>query len=568
MLKEEIINKGIAIFNGKYDYNLLGDVKTKKEKFPIICPEHGIFYKDYDHHIRRQQGCPECSGKKRYTTEEFISKCQKLRHTSEMSFENTQYVNTVTKIKVYCHHKDNNGNEHGEFEITPLHLLSGEGCPKCRYIKSAASKRRSLTEVIDAANETHNGRYDYSLITEYKNDRIKYPIICPEHGIFYQVMNNHIKGKQGCPECGKIKCAVEHKYTTEEYVGKCKEIHQDKYDYSLVNYISSSDKVTIICSEHGPFEQIARNHLFGQGCPKCFKDKSGIEKELFEYIQSLLPGVEVEENNRTILNGKEIDVYIPSLKLGFEMDGLIWHSDKFDTDKDYHLNKTELASDKGVTLVHIFEDEWEHKNMICKSRIKSLLGIIDSRIFARKCEVKIVSFLDASKFINENHIQGFAPSSVNIGLFYCNELIDIMTFGKKRVNVGAKQEEGVYELIRMCSKLNMMVVGGASKMLSYFIKNFNPRTIITYADRRWSTGGVYEKIGFKFTHTSKPSYSYVVNKKRTNRYTLRKDVLVSKYGCPPEMTEKEFCQNQGWYRIYDCGCLCYKLTPNNLHISK
>ena len=106
------------------------------------------------------------------------------------------------------------------------------------------------------------------MITEYKNDRIKYPIICPEHGIFYQVMNNHIKGKQGCPECGKMKCAVEHKYTTEEYVGKCKEIHQDKYDYSLVNYISSSDKVTIICPEHGPFEQIARNHLFGQGCPK------------------------------------------------------------------------------------------------------------------------------------------------------------------------------------------------------------------------------------------------------------------------------------------------------------
>lgn len=110
----------------------------------------------------------------------------------------------------------------------------------------------------------------------------------------------------------------------------------------------------------------------------------------------------------------------------------------------------------------------------------------------------------------------------------------------------------------MCSKLNTVVVGGASKMLRYFIKNFNPRTIITYADRRWSTGGVYEKIGFKFTHTSKPSYSYVVNKKRVNRYTLRKDVLVSKYGCPPEMTEKEFCNSKGWYRIYDCGCLCYK----------
>lgn len=558
MLKEEIINKGTTIFNGKYDYSLLGDVKTKKEKFPIICPEHGIFYKNYEHHIRRQQGCPECSGKKRYTTDEFVSKCQKLEHTGEMTFENTHYVNTSTKIKVFCHHKDDYGNEHGEFEITPLHLLAGEGCPKCRYIKSAASKRRSISEVIDAANEVHNGKYDYSLITEYKNDRIKYPIICPEHGVFYQTMNNHIKARQGCPVCGRNRCDEARKDTFEDFVRKARLTHGDKYEYLDNNYVNTDTKIGITCPVHGVFYMEPGNHIFGQGCPKCFKDKSGVEKELFEYIQSLLPGIEVEENNRTILNGKEIDVYIPSLKLGFEMNGLIWHSDKFDTDKDYHLNKTELASEKGVTLVHIFEDEWLLKNEICKSRIKSLLGIIDSRIFARKCEVKMVSFLDASKFINENHLQGFAPSSVNIGLFYCNELIDIMTFGKKRVNVGAKQEEGVYELIRMCSKLNTVVVGGASKMLRYFIKNFNPRTIITYADRRWSTGGVYEKIGFKFTHTSKPSYSYVVNKKRANRYTLRKDVLVSKYGCPLEMTEKEFCNSKGWYRIYDCGCLCYK----------
>lgn len=206
--------------------------------------------------------------------------------------------------------------------------------------------------------------------------------------------------------------------------------------------------------------------------------------------------------------------------------------------------------------------------MICKSRIKSLLGIIDSRIYARKCEVKIVSFLDTSKFINENHLQGFAPSSINIGLYYRNELVDVMTFAKKRINVGSKHKEGEYELIRMCGKLNTLVVGGASKMLKFFIRNFNPKSIITYADRRWSQGNVYEKVGFTFTHASKPSYSYVVNKKRVNRYTLRKNVLVSKYGCPPEVTEKEFCQKQGWYRIYDCGCLCYKLVPNNLYISK
>lgn len=560
MLTDEIITKGNDIFNGKYDYSIIGDVKTKKEKFAIICPEHGIFYKTYEHHIRRKQGCPECTGKKRYTTEEFIKKCKKLEHTSEMTFENTQYTNTHSKVKVFCHHKDDNGVEHGEFEITPLHLLGGEGCPKCRYIKSSEKIRRSLEEVVSIANGVHDYKYDYSLITEYKNDRIKYPIICPEHGIFYQTFNNHIKSKQGCPECGKIKCSIEHRLTQEEYIAKCKKVHCDKYDYSELKYISSSDKVLIKCKEHGYFEQIARNHLFGQECPKCFKEKSNVEQELFDYIKSLLPNVDVEENNRTVLNGKEIDVYIPSLKIGFEMDGLIWHSERFDTEKNYHINKTEYAIENGVKLIHIFEDEWTNKNTICKSRIKSILGIVDERIYARKCHVKLVPYLESREFLNDNHLQGFAPSSINIGLYYNDELVDIMTFGKKRINVGSKQEHDNYELIRMCSKLNTIVIGGASKMLKYFIKLYIPKSIITYADRRWSFGSVYEKIGFNFTHASKPSYFYVINKKRVNRYTLRKDVLVSKYGCSKEMTEKEFCYSKGWYRIYDCGCLCYKWT--------
>jgi hypothetical protein len=277
MLKEEIINKGVDIFNNKYDYSLLGDIKTKKDKFAIICPEHGVFYKTYYNHIIRKQGCPECSGKKRYSTEEFIRKCQKLEHTQEMTFENTVYINTKTKIKVFCHHKDENGNEHGEFEITPLHFLSGEGCPKCRYIKSAKNKRRTLEDVISKANEVHNNRYDYSLITEYKNDRIKYPIVCKEHGIFYQTFNNHIKSKQGCPICGKHKCSESRKDTFDEFVRKSKLTHSDRYQYLDTNYINTDTKIGITCPIHGVFYMQPGNHIIGQGCPKCFREKSSVE---------------------------------------------------------------------------------------------------------------------------------------------------------------------------------------------------------------------------------------------------------------------------------------------------
>ena len=100
---------------------------------------------------------------------------------------------------------------HGDFEITPGHLLSGEGCPKCRYIKSANNKRRCLEEVINIANEVHDYKYDYSLIKEYKNDRIKYPIICSEHGKFMQTFNNHIKGLRLCDRLGIIK--IKHIYS-------------------------------------------------------------------------------------------------------------------------------------------------------------------------------------------------------------------------------------------------------------------------------------------------------------------------------------------------------------------
>lgn len=528
MIKEEIINKGTELFQGKYDYSLLGEIKTKKEKFPIICPEHGVFYKDYESHIRKQRGCPECSGRKRHTNEEFIVKCKALEHTQEMNFDNCHYINYYTKVSIYCCHKDEKGVEHGEFTITPGHLLSGQGCPKCRYIKSASSKRRSIEEVVAAANEVHGHKYDYSLFTEYKNDRVKYPIICPEHGIFYQTMNNHIKAKQGCPTCGRIKCDEGRTNTTEEFIHKCNEMHNGKYDYSLVNYTKSSNYVDIICPIHGIFKQLARNHQHGQGCPECYREKSGVERELFEFVKSLLPNNTVEENNRTILDGKEIDVYVPSLKIGFEMNGLIWHSDRFDTDKSYHLLKTESALSAGVRLIHIFEDEWLNKKEICKSRIRNILGIIDNKISARKCFIREVSNNEAMLFLEENHLQGKRLSTINIGLFYNDELVEIMCFNQLKY-------VGEYEITRLCSKLNLTICGGASRLLKHFVKIYNPNKIISNGDRRWTVGSIYDKLNFNLTHVSNPRFFYVSNKKR---YDEPNDDAVNK--------------------IYDCGCFCYE----------
>ena len=258
--------------------------------------------------------------------------------------------------------------------------------------------------------------------------------------------------------------------------------------------------------------------------------------------------------------GREIDIYIPEKKFAIEFDGLYWHCEKNIEDKNYHLNKTNECEKLGINLIQIFEDEWMNKIEICKSRIKSVLGIIDVKIPARKCTISEIDNKTAKQFINSNHSQGYIGGKINYGLFYNNELLSVMTFSTLRKNLGNKNEENVYELLRFCNKINTTVVGGASKLFQHFIKEVKPKKIISYCDRRWGNGNMYEQLGFKLDHLSQPSYFYVIGRERKNRFCYRKDILISKYGCPKEMTEHEFCLKNHWYRIYDCGTkvFCYE----------
>ena len=133
-----------------------------------------------------------------------------------------------------------------------------------------------------------------------------------------------------------------------------------------------------------------------------------------------------------------------------------------------------------------------------------------------------------------------------------------MSFGGLRRNLGSKSSENCYELLRFCNKKDYSIIGGASKIFKHFIKKYSPSEVVTYADRRWSKGKLYEELNFSFSHKSEPSYFYVINGERKNRFAFRKDVLISEYGCSPDDTEHNFCFKQGWYRIYDCGTMVYK----------
>ncbi|MCK9415670.1 hypothetical protein M0Q97_03305 [Candidatus Dojkabacteria bacterium] len=272
-----------------------------------------------------------------------------------------------------------------------------------------------------------------------------------------------------------------------------------------------------------------------------------------EFLE-LFKDIKYMHNDRNIIKPLELDVYIPELKIAFEFNGLYWHNE-LNKEKNYHLNKTELCEQQGIQLIHIYEDDWLYKQNIVKSIINNKLGKCE-RIFARKCEIKeIIDNNLVRLFLEDNHIQGFVGSKVKIGLFYNNELISLMTFGNRRIAMGKKStNEGEYELLRFCNKLNINVVGGASKLFKYFIKNYNPTEITTYADRSFSQGKLYETLGFDFIEKTDPNYYYIIDGIRHHRFNFRKDKLI-KDGFDPNKTEHQIMLDRKLYRIFDSGNL-------------
>lgn len=281
------------------------------------------------------------------------------------------------------------------------------------------------------------------------------------------------------------------------------------------------------------------------------------EKEINNFIEFELDFKPIKIK----VDGGEIDVYIPEKNVGIEYNGLYWHSDRY-VEKNYHLLKTKKCEKNGIKLLQIFEDEWRDKENIVKSIIKNKLGVSDNIIYARNTEIREVSIKETTEFLNNNHIQGWVGSKIKIGLYYNNELVSLMTFGKKRIAMGNKSsEDGGYEMLRFCNKINTSVVGGASKLLKFFEKKYNPKSILSFADRRYSDGNLYNKIGFDFIGETEPNYFYFEKHKnvRRHRFKFRKDVLV-KEGYNPNMSEREIMEERGFLRIYDCGQLKYKKT--------
>ena len=265
--------------------------------------------------------------------------------------------------------------------------------------------------------------------------------------------------------------------------------------------------------------------------------------------------IEYETNNRTILKGKEIDIYIPSMKIGIECNGVYWHSDKYKS-KTYHIDKYKTCKEQDIQLIQLWDDWILNKSEIVKSILKSKLGICNNTVYARKCILKEVKPKESNKFLEENHIQGKCNSSVKLGLYCGSKLVSLMCFDKK------------HQLVRFCNLRDSRVVGGASKLLKYYIETYKPNTIISYSSNDISNGHLYEKLGFKPSGTIQTAYWYISpDMKRYHRTTFSRQGINSKW---PEYkledhswTEKSVMDSKGYNRIYDSGTIKWILNIVN-----
>lgn len=282
-------------------------------------------------------------------------------------------------------------------------------------------------------------------------------------------------------------------------------------------------------------------------------NRTQLEIEVQDYLDEL--GLKYILGDRTVLDDRELDFYIPELNLAIECGAIYWHSElSAKRGNNYHYEKYQGCLDKNITLITFFHDQWETLTNQIKHRIRHIAHKSTKRIYARQCVVKKINNTTAKQFTHEYHIQGHVATKLYYGLYHQDELIAVMTFGVPRYN-----KKYQYELVRYCAKY--AIPGAASKLLKHFVNENDPESIVSYSDNCWGSGNLYQKIGFTQKKVT-IGYYYTDYKNRYNRTKFQKHELL-KEGYDAELTEWEIMQMKGYDRIWDCGQTTWIWHKNN-----
>ncbi len=476
---------------------------------------------------------------RRVTQEDWLARAVAM-HGYLYDYTKSRYIDAGTKVTITC-------RKHGDFDQDPSSHTRGHGCPLCKADKIGAIKRGSLQQVVEQANAVHGNKYEYPE-QPYKNTDTKLTIICPTHGAFTQTAHGHIAGK-GCDLCGG-----KMKLPAEEMLSRCLAAHGDTYDYSKAQWDWASRKVEIICQKHGSFLQVACDHWSGHGCHRCNKyGPSAAEDAVADWLIGL--GETVSRSDRTVIPPFEIDIWLPDRNVGIEYHGLYWHTE--DRQGNKHAEKALAAEAIGIRLIQIFEDEWGDP---AKQVILNAIGRQGDKVMARKCEVVKVSSTDAAAFMLANHVQGSSRSAHHLGLQHDGEVVAVMSFGRPRSARGAYGQD-TWELSRYATACS--VQGGASRLLTAFLREHPQATIVSYVDHRYFTGGMYPALGFKPVRRA-VDYEYLFQRERLHKSRLQKRELEKLLGSryDPALTEREMAHILGAKRILNAGRTTYIRAPH------
>lgn len=556
--RDFFVERAREVHGDNYDYSKLHEYPMANEESTIVCDVHGSFSQRLVDHILNSHGCPGCVENTKaivpvmndaecvYTAmkqQEWISLCRIVHDDKfDYSLVDTSTMSWHVKMKIIC-------PKHGEFEQLLGSHLNGIGCSKCGHERGANVRTRPFQESVEIAKLVHDGQYTYPEVEGNVANYERIEVVCPEHGTFTTTFNQHIDSKVGCPQCStnqRIQKEIEkynrvhHKQRTmsDDTYSKIQSIdwlvERNDTDRKSVLEIAAELNVDVNCI-HDRFKQHGVR-------PKRYKGYSLGEREVGEYVESL--GFDIIRNDCEILDGSELDIVIPSLKIAIEYNGLYWHSNIF-KHRNAHRDKLKLTNAAGYRLISLNEDEWKLKRELVELKLKELLGVSNSStIFARKCSVVSVSNKDRKSFLDTHHIQGNGPGSLTYGLEHCGKLVAVMTLIKKT--------DGLWILNRYASSHN--VPGGFSKLLKHFERNNNWKTIETFADLRWSEGKLYKK-DFNLDSIVNPDYAYIINNVTVHKFNFRHSKLQTFLGedYNPELSETENMAASGYNWIFNCG---------------
>ena len=556
--REQFIADARAVHGDKYDYAGT-EYKNNSTKLEVTCPEHGPFLVKPNNHTTNQSGCPSCAGMRRTTLEDFLTRAR-AAHGGKYDYSQAQYAGVDAPVTIIC-------PEHGPFQQIAYDHTKGRGCIPCGVTKCADGNRRSLQEFIRRARLLHGDKYDYSR-TVYVNSVTPAEIICPEHGSFWQVPQDHIT-KHGCAACAGLKPIAK-----SEFLQRATAAHGERYDYSQVDWSGQNQAVVIVCPVHGSFDQVPKSHMNGRGCRHCAREATSSkgERELADWLQGM--GLRVLRNERETLGGLEMDVYLPDQQLAIEYNGAYWHHDGRMKHPRLHEHKARRAQALGIRLMTVWDFDWQVRQDFMRRHILHAIGRNEGkRIHARHCRVEAIDIVQARPFYDTHHIQGAPWRALHhLALLCGDDLVACMSFGQgnsRRGRVGPAE----WELQRFATAA--IVRGGASKLFAAFVRAQAPQAVWSFSDRQSFGGAMYLALGFECDGELPADYRVMhINSGRIwhksawqRRHIpdrLRElDVQDSFTPASDARTEREMQEAAGVVRIMDAGKIRWKWAQKN-----